>query len=700
MQINKLFSAYFISLSVIMILIIGSYVFYQKKLFEESFYDDLVSKSFQINYDTSHALSSDEFIKLKSKFQTLVNTSHKISNLYITDENCEILYTSATKVPESFSCNVEKISSVSPQKSLQSDYLRTLFYDSLKKQKINIVFELDREYVQQYIFKIVQLPMMIFSAVLVLFFVLSYIFMKRYFSNPIEVSDKKLRETIKSLDEEKQKTDELNEHLTKVLKQFSENVIASTSDIDGKILYVTKKLCEISGFSKEELLGENHNILRHPDMPSHVFENLWKTIKNGQAWEGKVKNRKKDGGYYWVHAIVEPLKGEDGAVIGFQSIRHDITHQKAKEQFMANVNHELRTPLNAIIGFNQIIYKNLKKKSLNKLMDFSSRIDSGAKSMLQLINDILDMSKIEGDQFSVTPYEFNGYKEIYNHSQHFQGLISDKKISLKTKVDKTLEGVFFGDWQRISQIVLNLISNALKFTPEGGEVRYHVKYSGNNLIITIKDNGIGMSKEAQDKIFKPFVQADGSTARKYGGTGLGLSITQKLVEMMEGRIQLESQEGEGTTFIVTLPLNKVDSNILSDTLDANVSLDEKEMLHGHILLVEDNKTNQLLMSSLLDDFGLSYDIVNDGLEAVAIYDPHKHQLVLMDENMPNMNGIEAMNELRKKHTKCTPIIALTASTMDNARERFLEMGMDDYLAKPIDDTLLYKFMKKYLSQNI
>ncbi|MEA1982670.1 MAG: ATP-binding protein [Campylobacterota bacterium] len=368
--------------------------------------------------------------------------------------------------------------------------------------------------------------------------------------------------------------------------------------------------------------------------------------------------------------------------------------RKAKESFMANMSHELRTPLNAIIGFSSILTRKLENE---KHKDFSRKIATSSQSLLGLINDILDLSKIQNPNFTIEKYEFNAYNEMLGLWDQFEGLTANKTLVFENRLSESLKGIFFADWMRINQICLNLLSNAVKFTPKDGNVVFSGEYANGFLIMSVSDNGIGMSLEAQDKIFQPFQQADGSTTRKYGGTGLGLSITQNLVELMHGKIELESQEGEGTTLKITIPLEKLeDSLVEEDTLDLEVG-DKENTLAGHILISEDNKTNQMLITILIESFGLTCDIANDGLETVEIYSPDIHALVLMDENMPNMNGIEAMKILQEKHRdRCTPIVALTANAMAGDKERFLKLGMNGYLAKPIDEDELYRILKEFL----
>lgn len=494
----------------------------------------------------------------------------------------------------------------------------------------------------------------------------------------------------------RQKIAKVNRQLNKSLKLFDENVIASNSDLNGHITYVSEALCKTTGYTKSELIGRPHSIFRHPDTPKKTFRELWNIIQSGNEWSGELRSLKKDGGFLWFSVVISPEFNEKGEIIGYGSIKQDISPQKAKEQFMANMSHELRTPLNAIIGFSKIL---TKKQIDNSLIALSKQITTSSDSLLNLINDILDLSKINDDKFTINPYQFNAYSEIEKLYEKFEVLISKKQIHFNSFVSKNLKGTFIADFHRVEQIILNLISNAMKFTDKDGTISCEIKYVDNLLIITIEDDGIGMSKEAQDKIFLPFIQADGSTTRKYGGTGLGLSITQKLIEMMQGKIELESKEGAGSTFKVMLPIDKISDDY--SELNSIQEEVEKVPLEAHILVAEDNKTNQMLIKMLLEDFGITCDIANDGLEAVKLYNPERHAIILMDESMPNMNGLEAMKFIKEKYQNLhIPIIALTANAMQGDKEKFISLGMDDYVAKPIDDDVLYESIKKALNESI
>ncbi len=371
-----------------------------------------------------------------------------------------------------------------------------------------------------------------------------------------------------------------------------------------------------------------------------------------------------------------------------------LTTQKAKDDFMANMSHELRTPLNAIIGFSSIL---CKKQIDENYLKLSKQIHSNSKSLLTLIDSILDLSKIQNSKFEINIYKFNAYNELTELCFEFNILCKNINIHFKSTLNNKLKAIFLGDFNRIKQIILNLISNATKFTPLDGEVILTCDYSNKNLIIVVSDTGIGMDIKKQDKIFEPFEQADGTTTRKYGGTGLGLSISQSLVQLMHGTIELDSVLDKGTAFKITIPLEKTDQQIeIQNNINTTYN-QEKKPLNSHILVVEDNKTNQLLIKMLLEEFNISCDIADDGLIATKMYNPSNHKLILMDEHMPNMNGIQSMKILRQKYEdRCGAIITLTANAMKGDREKFLQAGMDDYLSKPINENQLYTTLKKFL----
>ncbi|HFU74336.1 MAG TPA: response regulator, partial [Helicobacteraceae bacterium] len=251
------------------------------------------------------------------------------------------------------------------------------------------------------------------------------------------------------------------------------------------------------------------------------------------------------------------------------------------------------------------------------------------------------------------------------------------------------------DWLRISQIFINILGNAIKFTDDGGIISFDVRYEEGTLHTTISDNGIGMDNETLERIFDSFEQADMSTTRQYGGTGLGLSITKQLVSLMKGSIHATSQKDEGTTFEIAIPLRQ-DNNCTVKN-EANETTESTPLqFSGNILVAEDNKTNQLLITMMLDEYGLACDIANDGVEAVRMCQEKEYDLILMDENMPNMNGIGALHEIRKLGY-ALPVVALTANVMKGDEARFLAEGMDAFVPKPIDAKQLEAVLSQYLT---
>lgn len=490
----------------------------------------------------------------------------------------------------------------------------------------------------------------------------------------------------------------------KLLNQYKNIVdyssIVSKSDLSGKITYVNQEFEKISGYTKEELIGKPHSILRHPEMPSSLFKELWDTIQDHRVFQAQIKNLHKNGTSYYVKVFISPIINQNGEIEEYISIRQNITSEvlalneekkitKLKDEFISNMSHELRTPLNAIMGFSSILNK---KQTNPEHIALSKQISSSANSLLILVNSILDLSNIRNSKFKIAHVEFNFYEKSIELTNRFKDLVHSKDLTIETDIMDSLKANFLGDWNSIDNIIMNIFTNAIKFTPDGNKISFSAEYKDGSLIMSISDNGIGINKELQEKIFEPFQQADGSTTRKYGGMGLGLSITKNLVELMSGKIELESKEGVGTTFTIKIPLKKVQEDEMDDSQEH-----EKTPLGIHVLIAEDNKTNQLLIKMLLNEFGITCDIANDGLEALEMYNPEIHKMILMDEDMPNMNGTESMKKIRQKYQeRCGAIIAVTASSMPGDRERFLEAGMNGYVSKPIDEDILYKTIKKLL----
>jgi len=369
---------------------------------------------------------------------------------------------------------------------------------------------------------------------------------------------------------------------------------------------------------------------------------------------------------------------------------------QAKSDFLANMSHEIRTPLNAITGFIDIIRENEQNKKNIEHLDI---VKSSSNLLLNIINDILDISKIESGQLEIEYIDFDLKKLIKEINLLFYQKTKEKNIHQKIHYDINAPEFINGDPVRFKQVALNLISNAIKFTPEGGDIRISLHYDKkeNAIVFELKDSGIGIDEKNIEKIFKPFSQEDSSTTRKFGGTGLGLTISSNLVKLMGGELKVKSKLGVGSTFYFSLPIKKNIKNIATTKHYKN---DVK--FSGKILVVEDNKPNQMFMNVLLKKLELTNDIANDGVEAIEMFKNNQYDLILMDENMPNMNGIEATKHILQHESqnllKHTPIIALTANALKGDRERFLNAGMDEYLTKPVNKKRLIEIFGRFLNE--
>jgi len=365
--------------------------------------------------------------------------------------------------------------------------------------------------------------------------------------------------------------------------------------------------------------------------------------------------------------------------------------EKAKSEFLANMSHEIRTPLNGILGFVDILKDNLKNKQ-NK--EYLKIIDSSGNHLLGVIEDILDFSKIESKKLEIEQIDFDVKDELLSVVELFKAKASEKNIVMSVNLDNDLPQTLNADPLRIKQVISNLLSNAIKFTDNGKKIHITLSYEDETLSVCVKDEGIGIKQKKLKHIFEAFGQEDSSTTREFGGTGLGLSISKELIKLMNGELNVESEVGKGSEFYFSVPAKQVNSIV------KHIEKTEFRELIGRVLIVEDNKANQMFLSVILKKMKLDFEIANDGLEAVEMCTSTKYDAVFMDENMPNMNGIQATKHIREYEKKNvlehTPVIALTANALKGDREKFLKAGMDEYITKPFNKKKIYEVLNRFL----
>lgn len=451
----------------------------------------------------------------------------------------------------------------------------------------------------------------------------------------------------------------------------------------------------------------------HPDERKITTYQLYKTILNGGAsWEGDNRFLRSDGSYAHINTRGYMLTNADKKPIRMIGCIQDITDRKnaelearqakidadearkTQEQFLANMSHEIRTPMNGVIGMTQLLGNTILNEEQKEYIEI---IKESAGNLMVIINDILDLTKIVAGKITIDKVDYVFADVVKNSIQITRFKAEEKGISLNYSVDKNIHRVLMGDPFRLNQLLVNLIGNAIKFT-EQGEVNVRVNLLQEtaetvSLEFSVQDTGIGIEEEKLDSVFERFTQASSDTTRKYGGSGLGLTITRQLIQLQGGSIHLKSRQGEGSTFTFYLEIKKGNEEELTSFKNTKATDPLYSLTGVNILLVEDNIINQKVAVKILSNQGANVSIANHGLEGLSMLRKNQYDLVLMDIQMPEMDGYQATRLIRKEFLAplCKiPIIAMTASALISEKDKCLSAGMDDYITKPFQAKELFE----------
>lgn len=520
------------------------------------------------------------------------------------------------------------------------------------------------------------------------------------------------------------------QRLSTAVEQSPASIVIT--DIDANIIFVNDAFTRASGYSAAEAIGQNPRILQSGETSRTTYESLWPTLVEGDVWRGEFLNKRKDGSRYLELATISPVRNANDEITHYVAVKEDITERRkidaellshrqhleelvelrtyelavakeeaeaanrAKSEFLANMSHEIRTPMNAIIGLNYLLMQSpLQPEQRQKML----KVSTAAEHLLRIINDILDLSKIEAGKLILERQVFSPLEVMTTVASMVRDQAQGKGLRVGIDGDG-LPAQVFGDATRLRQILLNFASNAVKFTQSGS-----VTLSGELLMcdadelvcrFSVTDTGIGIKPVDSARLFNAFEQLDGSTTRRFGGTGLGLAIARHLAQLMGGEIGVESTTDVGSRFWITARLGVVKGEILpSSALPALVPRSGKLM--GRVLLVEDEPINRDIGEDLLSSIGLQVETAENGNVAVNCVKQTKFDLILMDIQMPEVDGLDATRQIRQLPGYAeTPIVALTANAFASDKQRCFEAGMTDFLSKPVSPVELYAVLGKYL----
>ena len=499
-----------------------------------------------------------------------------------------------------------------------------------------------------------------------------------------------------------------------LLSTLNLHAIVSVTDRAGRIMDANDAFCKISGYSRAELVGQKHGVVSSGMQSAHFWAEMWEVISSGMPWRGEVCNRTKDGSLYWVDTLIAPFIGSDGKIEKYISIRTDISAIKqaietaeaaslSKTQFLANMSHEIRTPMNAILGMLSL----LRKTELStRQADYAAKSEGAARSLLRLLNEILDFSKIEAGKMTLDPHPFAVDQMLRDLSVILSTNVGEKPVEVLFDIDPLLPRQLVGDAMRLQQVLLNLGSNAIKFTAQGEVVLSIQVMLCTDDVVTVqfsmRDSGIGIAPENQARIFGGFTQAEASTTRRFGGTGLGLVISQRFVSLMGGELELHSEIGKGSRFYftVTLPIAAV-----SDQQERQRMRDRAEGASWRTLVIDDNPTAREVLEHMGQSLGWQVDLAESGEQALQMLQQRsaqgiRYQAIFVDWSMPGMDGWQTSQhirdiqagQLKADDTGKAPVVVMVTAhgrEMLSRRSPSEQALLDGFLVKPVTASMLF-----------